>query len=30
MSRELRNLKEEGFIEIKGKRITLLYDRFGN
>ena len=30
ISRELRNLKEEGFIEIKGKRITLLYDRFGN
>lgn len=25
MSRELKNLKEEGFIEIKGKRITLLY-----
>ncbi len=26
MSRELRYLKEEGFIEIKGKRITLLYE----
>ncbi len=26
MSRELKYLKEEGFIEIKGKRITLLYD----
>lgn len=25
MSRELKNLKEEGFIEIKGKRITILY-----
>ena len=25
MSRELKYLKEEGFIEIKGKRITLLY-----
>jgi len=28
MSRELKNLKEEGFIEIKGKRITLLYDKY--
>lgn len=27
MSRELKYLKEEGFIEIKGKKITLLYDR---
>ncbi len=27
MSRELKYLKEEGFIEVKGKRITLLYDR---
>lgn len=26
MSRELKNLKEEGFIEIKGKKIKLLYD----
>lgn len=26
MSRELKYLKEEGFIEIKGKKITLLYD----
>lgn len=26
MSRELKYLKEEGFIEIKGKRITMLYD----
>ena len=25
MSRELKNLKEEGFIEIKSKKITLLY-----
>ena len=25
MTRELKNLKEEGFIEIKNKRITLLY-----
>ena len=25
MSRELSNLKEEGFINIKGKKITLLY-----
>lgn len=25
MSRELKYLKEEGFIEVKGKRITLLY-----
>lgn len=25
MSRELKYLKEEGFIEIKGKRITILY-----
>ena len=25
MSRELKFLKDEGFIEIKGKRITLLY-----
>lgn len=25
MSRELKNLKDEGFIEIKGKRIKLLY-----
>ena len=28
MSRELKNLKEEGFIEIKGRRITLLYDKY--
>ncbi len=27
MSRELRYLKEEGFIEIKGKKITLLYEK---
>lgn len=27
MSRELKYLKEEGLIEIKGKRITLLYDK---
>lgn len=27
MSRELKYLKEEGFIDIKGKKITLLYDR---
>lgn len=27
MSRELKNLKEEGFIEIKGKKITLCYDK---
>ena len=27
MSRELKYLKEEGFIETKGKRITLLYDK---
>lgn len=26
MSRELKNLKDEGFIEIKGKKIKLLYD----
>lgn len=26
MSRELKNLKEEGFIEIKGKKIKLLYN----
>lgn len=26
MTRELKYLKEEGFIEIKGKRITILYD----
>lgn len=26
MSRELKNLKEEGFIEVKGKKIKLLYD----
>ena len=25
MTRELKNLKDEGFIEIKNKRITLLY-----
>ena len=25
MSREMKYLKEEGFIEVKGKRITLLY-----
>ena len=25
MSRELKNLKDEGFINIKQKRITLLY-----
>ena len=25
MSREIKSLKEEGFIEVKGKRITLLY-----
>ena len=25
MTRELKNLKEEGFIETKGRRITLLY-----
>lgn len=30
MSRELKNLKEEGFIEIKGKRITLLYDKYSS
>ncbi len=28
MSRELKNLKEEGLIEIKGKKITLLYDKY--
>ncbi|MDE5538945.1 MAG: Crp/Fnr family transcriptional regulator [Bacilli bacterium] len=28
MSRELKYLKEEGLIEVKGKRITLLYDKF--
>ena len=28
MTRELKNLKEEGFIEIKNKRITLLYSLF--
>ena len=27
MSRELKYLKEEGLIEIKGRRITLLYDK---
>lgn len=27
MMREIKYLKEEGFIEIKGKRINLLYDR---
>lgn len=26
MQRELKNLKDEGFIEIKGKKIKLLYD----
>ncbi len=26
MTREIKYLKEEGFIEVKGKRITLLYD----
>lgn len=30
MSRELKNLKEEGLIEVKGKRITLLYDKFSS
>ena len=30
MSRELKYLKEEGFIEIKGKRITLLYDKYSS
>lgn len=30
MSRELKNLKEEGFIGIKGKRITLLYDKYSS
>ncbi len=30
MSRELRYLKEEGFIEIKGKRITLLYNKYNH
>lgn len=30
MSRELKYLKEEGFIEIKGKRITLLYDKYNS
>ena len=30
MSRELKHLKEEGFIEIKGKRITLLYDQYSS
>ena len=25
MSRELKNLKEEGFIKIKNKKVTLLY-----
>jgi hypothetical protein len=25
MSRELSNLKDEGFINIKGKKITILY-----
>lgn len=30
MSRELKNLKEEGFIEIKEKRITLLYDKYSS
>lgn len=29
MSRELSHLKEEGLIEVKGKRITLLYERYG-
>ncbi len=28
MTRELKCLKDEGFIEIKGKRITLLYNDF--
>ncbi len=28
MSRELKYLKEEGFIEVKGKKITLLYDKY--
>ncbi len=28
MTRELTNLKNEGFIEIKGKRITLLYNEY--
>ena len=28
MSRELKNLKDEGFIEIKNKRIDLLYDEY--
>ena len=28
MTRELKNLKDEGFIEIKNKRIELLYDEF--
>ena len=27
MSREIKYLKEEGFIEVKGKRITILYDK---
>lgn len=30
MSRELKHLKDEGFIEIKGKRITLLYDKYNS
>ncbi len=30
MTRELKNLKEEGFIEIKGKRITLLYEKYSS
>ncbi len=28
MQRELKNLKEEGFIEVKGRKITLLYDKY--
>ena len=28
MSRELKNLKEEGLIEIKDKKIKILYDLF--
>ncbi len=28
MARELKNLKDEGFIEVKGKRITLLYQDY--
>ena len=26
MTREIKYLKEEGFIEVKGKKITILYD----